>query len=651
MTRALRTALLLVCFVLPASPAAAATFTVSTTADTTDVNPGNGVCAASNGLCTLRAALGEANTLAGSDTIVLPAGTYQLDDGLGQLAVSSTVVVVGAGARSTLILAGANSRVLNVTANLTLRGVTVANGSPKGAGAVRGGGINIVGGDVTLERVTVRNNTVASETNANGGGVAADGGSLIILDSTISNNLAVGRVGNSGGGSGSGGGIAAAAPTTIRRSTITSNTTQNYGAGMFSSGGGIHVGDNMVLDHVTLVGNVASSFADSSGFRQGGNMYIPGYASVSMRSSIMAGGSAASGGNNCFAYGTFTEPARNLSDNFDCMGAGSLRNVAPKLGALQNNGGGTDTRLPALDSPAVDAATGCGTRPADQRGNDLPAGPACDLGAVEIGADRSVTLQASKSAAGAGDDVTLIATISNANDGADDATGETLTLDLPAGVTATTATSTIGSCATGASVTCSFGTLARGQAATIIATVRANGESFGVTARRGGSLPDQSVANDAASIAVAGIAAGPGTAPTPGGGTGGGTTGTGGSGPARDTSAPVLSALKLAPKATVRRGATLRFRLSEAATVRIVTERLVKGRKSGARCAAKGRGKACTRVLKASTRTVRLKAGSVSVKLPGKALKAGKLRFTVVATDGAGNASKAARVSGSVKRR
>ena len=42
------------------------------------------------------------------------------------------------------------------------------------------------------------------------------------------------------------------------------------------------------------------------------------------RSSIVAGGTA-SNGPNCYAYGTVTEPARNLSDGFDCMGAGSLR--------------------------------------------------------------------------------------------------------------------------------------------------------------------------------------------------------------------------------------------------------------------------------------------------------------------------------------
>ena len=171
--------------------------------------------------------------------------------------------------------------------------------------------------------------------------------------------------------------------------------------------------------------------------------------------------------------------------------------------------------------------------------------------------------------------------------------------------------------------------------------------------RRSGPVPDQSAANDAATVAVAGLGGpqspAPGTA-TPGGtGAEGGADGTGGS---RDTVAPRLSGLKLAPKPTVRRGATLRFRLSEAATVRITTERLVPGRKAGLRCAAKGRGARCTRALKMTIRTARAKGGAVTVKIPGKALKrAGKVRFTLVATDAAGNRSKPVRVTARVRAR
>lgn len=52
-----------------APPALAATFTVTTTGDTADNNPGDGTCADASGVCTLRAAIQEANALAGQDTI------------------------------------------------------------------------------------------------------------------------------------------------------------------------------------------------------------------------------------------------------------------------------------------------------------------------------------------------------------------------------------------------------------------------------------------------------------------------------------------------------------------------------------------------------------------------------------------------------
>ena len=54
----------------------AAIFVVDTTADTQDASPGNGACADAGGMCSLRAAITEANALAGADVITLPAGTY-----------------------------------------------------------------------------------------------------------------------------------------------------------------------------------------------------------------------------------------------------------------------------------------------------------------------------------------------------------------------------------------------------------------------------------------------------------------------------------------------------------------------------------------------------------------------------------------------
>ena len=56
----------------------AATYTVDSTGTADDAVPGNGVCRTAGGACTLRAAVREANAGAGSDRVVVPAGTYTL---------------------------------------------------------------------------------------------------------------------------------------------------------------------------------------------------------------------------------------------------------------------------------------------------------------------------------------------------------------------------------------------------------------------------------------------------------------------------------------------------------------------------------------------------------------------------------------------
>jgi CSLREA domain-containing protein len=55
-----------------------ATFSVNTTNDTIDAVGFDNVCADSNGQCSLRAAIMTANDTFGTDTIILPAGTYTI---------------------------------------------------------------------------------------------------------------------------------------------------------------------------------------------------------------------------------------------------------------------------------------------------------------------------------------------------------------------------------------------------------------------------------------------------------------------------------------------------------------------------------------------------------------------------------------------
>jgi len=85
---------------LTGSPAGAVDFTVNSTLDAVDANPGNGVCATSAGRCALRAAVMEANALAGLDRVLLAREIYRLTipgpgAAEGDLDVSSDLEIVG----------------------------------------------------------------------------------------------------------------------------------------------------------------------------------------------------------------------------------------------------------------------------------------------------------------------------------------------------------------------------------------------------------------------------------------------------------------------------------------------------------------------------------------------------------------------------
>ena len=77
------------------SAAQAATFTVDDNGDGSDANPGNGICATAGGVCTLRAAIEEANALGGSDTIAFDlsgSGPHTIQPGSALPAVSPGVI-------------------------------------------------------------------------------------------------------------------------------------------------------------------------------------------------------------------------------------------------------------------------------------------------------------------------------------------------------------------------------------------------------------------------------------------------------------------------------------------------------------------------------------------------------------------------------
>ena len=190
-------------------------------------------------------------------------------------------------------------------------------------------------------------------------------------------------------------------------------------------------------------------------------------------------------------------------------------------------------------------------------------------------------------------------------------------------------------------------------AATVTGTVNPNARAttahfeYGTTAQYGSSTPDTAVPAGVEAVAVSadlpGLAAGTTyhvrLVATNADGTGTSTDasftanaqGGGGGG---DTTAPVILSASVKPKTFRRkRGTTFRYRLSEAARVAFTIQRK--------------KGK---RYVKAKRLSKASKAGANKKKLVTRKLKPGRYRATLVATDAAGNRSKAKRLTFRIKR-
>src|SRR5688572_7225860 len=174
------------------SPSNAASFTVTSTVDRADANPGDGVCRTSQDVCTLRAAIQEANALPGSDTIVLPAGVYELElptlnedlPETGDFDIHAPVSIVGDGPGTTIVdggfpLPGADpiarglDRLFEIhptAGNVTFTGLTLREGfSPEDGGAIQ----HWSSGLLRIENVHVLNNFASTAGGVNNADPAA----------------------------------------------------------------------------------------------------------------------------------------------------------------------------------------------------------------------------------------------------------------------------------------------------------------------------------------------------------------------------------------------------------------------------------------------------------------------------------------------
>jgi CSLREA domain-containing protein/uncharacterized repeat protein (TIGR01451 family) len=283
-------------------PAMAATFSVNSTVDAVDVNPGDGICetAPGNGICTLRAAIQEANALTEASTINMSSGTYVLTQSTTctfqvtaepsnvvqflttSLCLSRDITLNGDGADTTVIDGNRISGNIGVAApvmfvsygaTVEINGVTMKKGNfSVGSLFGHGGGIRN-SGMLTLADCVLSENF----TSGSGGGAVYNTGDLTVIRSILTLNVttqnggAIGNFANSGYAGGTvrvsdsiissnigadGGGISNFSGTVI----ITNSTIYGNSA---SQGGGISNGasslNTMTLTNVTVSGNLANS--------------------------------------------------------------------------------------------------------------------------------------------------------------------------------------------------------------------------------------------------------------------------------------------------------------------------------------------------------------------------------------------------------
>lgn len=264
---------------MPIAPAAAATFTVTTTADTT-------TCVAGN--CSLRGAVMAANAAGDADTIVVPAGTFTLslgaadeasgqpDASVGDLDLLTPITLTGAGREQTLIDGGGRFRVLNVfgAGPTTVRGLTLQHGSVTDPANSGGAGIQVRGdGQLALDNIGVRDNSAISTVVGPGNGASEAGADACRAryPSMDIQTLFGAGIETHGGDN----------PTvTVTRSAIERNTLSDIVAAgdcnRSPRGGGISIGGGTMLVEDTVIRDNAVTVIPGPGLALPLAEYVPG---------------------------------------------------------------------------------------------------------------------------------------------------------------------------------------------------------------------------------------------------------------------------------------------------------------------------------------------------------------------------------------
>lgn len=397
-----------------AMPVGAANFTVNNEQDVPDDNPGDGVChpeLALPGVCTLRAAIQEANALPGADTIFLTAGqTYLLtregqDDTSfnGDLDITDNVSIAffSSGERP-VVDAGGLERAFEIhQGNALLLGFDITGGDATLPSDAAGGGIAIDfdAGIVQLSLLRIHGNRAEF-----GGGVYNDGSGTTLTFVELHDNE------NSITGNAAGSAIFNRGELVLEQSAVFRNGTDANGTDVISNEPPFSGSPTLTVINSTIANNTGNGIRSiddallvvrnstiARNIPYGIRVDGPG-GTFQMRNSVLA--------YNAFADCGITPVASlnldryNMDSDDTCELAGGSSNYPgfePYLTPLARHGGFTHASWPLTVSPMIDlghpviGAIGC--EELDQQGVERPidfdgnGNARCDVGAVELDSD------------------------------------------------------------------------------------------------------------------------------------------------------------------------------------------------------------------------------------------------------------------------
>jgi CSLREA domain-containing protein len=369
-----------------------ATFTVNSLTDAVDAAPGDGVCATREDLCTLRAAIQEANALSGKDIIVMPAGTYVLtipgggEDAAasGDLDILDDLELRGAGAATTIIDGNALDRIFDVaaTASVTITGVTVQNGRHPGGSL--SWGIESVGGILNrgalqLKGCRIQSNRAVVFGESTGGIVNI--GSMTVTDSAIRKNSG----GETGGIMNTGvltvtavdfidngaGGMKNLGTASVANSRFSGNGAADPDGGAIYNGGTLTMTDDSVNDSPSgygiSVGSGSVTLVNSTVIRNAGGG-IQNSGALTATNSTIADNGRMFGNSGLANTGTGTLLNTTVSGNHGFEGGGiqnggtlTLINSTVSGNTVETSGGGIyNLGMMHLDNATIADNTGSG---------------------------------------------------------------------------------------------------------------------------------------------------------------------------------------------------------------------------------------------------------------------------------------------------